>query len=217
MAQQQRRFVATPDYLSNRNDSMWSGVFLRDVCDAAHSLATLPWEQVDALPQYPNSTRYCLRRGVAVLIFEKRNRHGCRGMLCGRQHAQPQLHGCLCVKPLACFGFDYSVWFTFRCMFYVAHFLTCSLRLLCNLPVAVASPQTQNTHKFVQKSLQNHTKHAGSKQVCMRTGSATACAVCKAGGLAGALGPPGTSSVLLTTSSGTGRCYACQTNLSGWP
>ena len=70
---QQRRFVAAPGYLTDRNHNMWSQAFHADLRVAEHSLAGLPWQQVNALPQYPNSSWYCLRRGLAVLIFEKRN------------------------------------------------------------------------------------------------------------------------------------------------
>lgn len=52
---------------------MGSQAFHADVRDAEHSLAGLPWQQGNALPQYRNSPWYCLRRGIAVLIFEKRN------------------------------------------------------------------------------------------------------------------------------------------------
>ncbi len=71
---QQRRFVATLDYLRSRNDGMWSHAFHADLREAEQSLAELPWQQLDALPQYPNSPFYCLQRGLAILVFVKRNR-----------------------------------------------------------------------------------------------------------------------------------------------
>ena len=52
---------------------MWSQAIDADVRDAEHSLTALPWQQVNAQPHCPNSPWRCLRSGVAVLIFEKRN------------------------------------------------------------------------------------------------------------------------------------------------
>ena len=41
---------------------MWSQAFHADVRAAELSLTQLPWEQLNALPQYPNSCHYCLSR-----------------------------------------------------------------------------------------------------------------------------------------------------------
>ena len=49
-------------------------VFQADVRAAELSLIMLPWQQLNALPQYPNLGHYCIRCGVAVLVFSKRNR-----------------------------------------------------------------------------------------------------------------------------------------------
>lgn len=71
---QQRRLGATPVYLTVRNAGMWSATFQADVRAAELSLAMLSWQQVDALPRYPNSIDYCLRHGLAVLVFQKQGR-----------------------------------------------------------------------------------------------------------------------------------------------
>lgn len=49
---QQRRFVAAAGYLAGRNDNMCSQAFHADLCDAEHSLAGLPWQQVNALSPF---------------------------------------------------------------------------------------------------------------------------------------------------------------------
>ena len=84
----QRRLVASARYVEARNDAMWSDLFHADVRAAEWSLVAMPWLQLNALPQYPNSIWYCLRVGVAVLAFSKSN-----GRVVARSvHANVQHH-----------------------------------------------------------------------------------------------------------------------------
>lgn len=91
-----RRFVATAEYLTSRNDPMWSLAFWADVRCAELRLTTQTWQQVDALAQYPNSAYHCLREGLAVVVFEKRGGRVVACSVC--QYPTPQLHGCFCLK-----------------------------------------------------------------------------------------------------------------------
>lgn len=92
-----RRFVADASYLSDRNDAAWTEVFHAAMRAAELRLVELPWPQVNALPQWPGTHFYCLRVGIAALIFAKQG---------GRVIAQTvpanaldaNVHGCVCVE-----------------------------------------------------------------------------------------------------------------------
>lgn len=85
-----RQLVASAEYVESRNHVSWSQAFHADVRAAELSLITLPWPQLNALPQYPNSLFYCLSCGLAVLVFSKRNgRVVARSVHANMQHDDP--------------------------------------------------------------------------------------------------------------------------------
>jgi len=164
---QQRQFVAAPGYLSDRNDNMWSEAFHADVRDAEHRLAGLPWQQVDALPQYPNSPWYCLRRGLAVLIFEKRNRRViARTVHVNMQH--PNHSGCLCVKA-ACMSARHVPFPTLRSGLPLLSSSWLRFQLLLACPVPPSFHETYNlTPLPSHQCFKGHTEEACLREIAVR-------------------------------------------------